>query len=87
MIALLLGQQRFNKYCCFIGEWDSKTRSLHYSTKDWPARKSLEPGTTNVENQLLVEPSKILLSSTHLRLGLMKNFVKAMNQEGDGFIS
>jgi len=34
----------------------------------------------NVENQLLVELSKILLPSMHLKLGLMKNFVKAMNQ-------
>jgi len=35
----------------------------------------------NVENQQLVEPSQILLPSMHLKLGLMKNFVKAMNQE------
>jgi len=34
----------------------------------------------NVENQPLVEPNKIL-SSMHLKLGLMKNFAKAMNQE------
>jgi len=34
----------------------------------------------NVENQPLVEPSKIL-SSMHLKLGLMKNFVKVVNQE------
>jgi hypothetical protein len=34
--------------------------------KYWPARKSLEPGIMNVENQPLVEPSKILLSSMHL---------------------
>jgi len=33
----------------------------------------------NVENQPLVEPSKILLPSMHLKLGLVKNFVKAMN--------
>ena len=39
----------------------------------------------NVENQPLVEPSKILLSSMHLKLGLMKNFVKAMNQEETAF--
>jgi len=61
--ALLLGlQQKFTKYCCFICEWDSRARSLHYSRKDRPARKSLEPGIMNVENQPLVEPSKILLS-------------------------
>ena len=73
VIALLLGlQQGFSKYCCFIGEWDSTARSLHYSRKDCPARKSLEPGIVNVENQPLVEQSKILLPSLHLKLGLMK---------------
>jgi len=45
VIALLLGlQQRLTKYCCFICEWDSTARSLPYSRKDWPARKSLETG-------------------------------------------
>ena len=40
VIALILGlQQGFTKYCCFICEWDSRARSLHYSRKDWPARK------------------------------------------------
>ena len=35
----------------------------------------------NVENQPLVEPSKILLPSNHLKHGQTKNFLKAMNQE------
>jgi len=82
VIALLLGlQQGFTKNCCFICEWDSRPRSLHYSRKYWPARKSLEPGIMNVENQPLEEQSKILLPSTHLKLGLLNNFVKAMNQD------
>jgi hypothetical protein len=34
----------------------------------------------NVENQPQVEPSLILLPSMHLKLGLMKNFVKTMDQ-------
>jgi len=38
-----------------------------------------------VENQPLVELSKILLPSMHLKLGQMKNFVKAMNQEEAAF--
>ena len=60
VIALLLGlQQGFKKYCCFIYEWDSRAPSLHYSRKYWPARKSLETGIMNVENQPLVELSKI----------------------------
>jgi len=86
VIPLLFGlQQGFTKYCCFISEWDSRARSLHYSRKYWSARKSLEPGIMNVENQLLVEPSKILLPSMHLKLGLMKNSVKAMNQDEAAF--
>ena len=86
VIALLLGlQQGFTKYCCFICEWDSRARSLHYSRKDGPARKSLKPGIMNVENQPLVERSKILLSAMHLKLGLTKNSVKAMNQEEAAF--
>jgi hypothetical protein len=39
----------------------------------------------NVENQPLVQPNKILLPSMHLNLGLMKIFVKAMNQEAAAF--
>jgi hypothetical protein len=86
VIALPHGlQQVFTKYCCFIREWDSRARSLHYSRKDWPARKTLEPGIMNVENRPLVEPSKILLPSIHLKLGLVKSFVRAMNQEEAAF--
>ena len=34
VIVLLLGlQQGFTKYCCFICEWDSTARPLHYSRK------------------------------------------------------
>jgi len=82
VIAVLLGlQQRLRKYCCFICEWDSRARFLHYSWKDWPARKSLEPGIMNVENQPLVEPSKSLLVSMHLNLCLMKNFVRSWTKK------
>ena len=39
-----------------------------------------------MENQPLVELSKILWPSMHLKLGLTKNSVKAMNQEEAAFI-
>jgi hypothetical protein len=58
-----------------------QSSALHYSRKDWPARKSLELGFMYMENQPKVDPSKLLLPSMHLKLGLMKNYVKAMNQE------
>ena len=40
----------------------------------------------NVESQPLVELSKILLSSMHLKLGMIKNFVREMNQVEAAFI-
>ena len=84
VITLLLGlQQGFTKYCCFVCEGDSRARSLHYSRKDWPARKSLEPGIKKVENQPLAELS--LLPSMQLKLCLMKNSVKVINQEEAAF--
>jgi len=75
VIVSLLGlQQGLTNYCCFICEWDSRPRSLHYTRIDWPARKSLDPGIMNLENQPQVEPSKILLPSMHLKLGVMNFF-------------
>ena len=38
-----------------------------------------------MDNQPLVKPSKILLPSMRLKLGLMKNFVNAMSQEETAF--
>jgi hypothetical protein len=81
----VINKAYITKYCCFICEWDSKAHSLHYSRKVWLARKSLEPGIMNVENQPLLEPSKVLLPSMHLNLDLIKYFVKAMNQDESAF--
>jgi len=38
-----------------------------------------------VAHEPLVDPAKIFLPPLHIKLGLMKNFVKAMDKEGEGF--
>lgn len=86
VVAILLGlQQGYTKFCCFICEWDSRARASHYVVRDWPLRQRLEPGSKNVLHPSLVEPSKILLPPLHVKLGLMKNFVKAMDRDGQAF--
>ena len=86
VIAILLGLQGgYTKYCCFLCEWDSRARHEHYFKRDWPKRSTLKVGTKNVKYTPLVEASKILLPPLHIKLGLMKNFVKAMNQDGAAF--
>jgi len=52
---------------------------------DWPARQIFELGKKNIINKPLVEPSKVLLPPLHIKLGLMKQFVKALNKEGECF--
>jgi hypothetical protein len=86
VIALVLGMQTgFTKYMCFLCEWDSRDKQQHYYKKVWPPRCQLTPGSKNVQHEPLVERSHILLPPLHIKLGLMKNFVKAMNRDGPGF--
>ena len=86
VVALVLGLQGgYTKYPCFLCLWDSRADDQHYIKREWPSRQSLEPGSHNVLSHPLVEPNKILLPPLHIKLGLMKNFVKAMDREGRGF--
>ena len=43
------------------------------------------PGEKNVITPPLVLPEKIYLPPLHIKLGLMKNFVKGMDKTGHGF--
>lgn len=86
VIGLLLGLQGgFTKYCCFLCLWDSRNTQAHYKVKNWPKRENFVPGERNVKYIPLVDPKKVLLPPLHIKLGLIKNFVKSLNKEGDGF--
>jgi len=73
------------KYCCFLSEWDRRAKTFHYLRRDWPQRKCLKVGEKNVQHPALPEWHKILLPPLHIRLGMMKNFVKAMDRTGSAF--
>lgn len=87
IITILLGQQSgFTKFPCFICEWDSRARKEHYIKKDWPLRENLTPGSLNVIHSPLVSKNKILLPPLHIKLGLVKQFVKSMkNTSSEAF--
>jgi len=50
-----------------------------------PTRTSLTTGEKNIVNPPLVLSVKIFLPPLHIKLGLMKNFVKGMDRTGSGF--
>ncbi|GFW17955.1 uncharacterized protein TNCV_2231361 [Trichonephila clavipes] len=83
VISMLLGG--YTKFPCFLCEWDCRDRKQHYVKQTWPIRKTLIPGVKNVEGQSLVDPKKILFPPLHIKLGLMKQFVKALDKEGECF--
>lgn len=86
MVALVLGLQLgWTKYCCFLCEWDSRDRKSHYIRTKWPDRESLTPGKKNVIAFPLAERDKICLRVLHIKLGLMKNFVKGLQKDGAAF--
>lgn len=86
VIALLLGMQTgYTKFCCYLCEWDSRAIYDHYVVKDWPRREYYRLGEKNVAHQPLVEPQNIILPLLHIKLGVMKNFVKAMDQNSEAF--
>ena len=86
VISLLLGLQLgYTKHMCFLCLWDSRDDSNHYSRTIWPPRKELAVGRYNVKHTPLIDPQKVYLPPLHIKLGLMKNFVKAMDQHGKGF--
>jgi len=86
VVALLLGVQLgYTKYCCFLCEWNSRDKKNHCVNKLWPERTSLTPGEKDVVNPPLVLPEKIYLPPLHIKLGLVKNFVKGMDKTGRGF--
>ena len=84
--TLILGLQLgYSKFYCFLCKWDSRARADHYIKPEWPKRQSLGPCVKNMIHVGLVEHSKILLPSLHIKLGLMKNFVKALDRDGAAF--
>ena len=87
LIGILTGLQGdFTKHCCFLCLWDSRATAHHYETKEWPTRNLYAPGVKNIQHTALVNPDKVLMLPLHIKLGLMKNFVKAMaKQNSNGF--
>ena len=87
MANFLLGQQSgYTKYPCFICLWDSRARDDCWVKKEWPPRDSMRVGEANVINEPLVAKEKIIIPPPlHIKLGLMKQFVKALPVTGDCF--
>ena len=64
----------------FLCLWNSQADEVHYSQQKWPIRHELKPGNHNVKLIPLVNSNNILLPPLHIKLGLIKKFVIALNK-------
>jgi len=79
-------QLRNTKHMCFLCLWNSRQDSSQYAAKIWHPRQSPQQmGRHNDQHQPLVSSANVFLRLLHIKLGLMKNFVKTMYRDGDGF--
>jgi len=58
---------------------------LHYLGKEWTCSENVAVGQKKIQHPALVEAGKILLLPLHIKPGLMKNFVKAMDRTSPSF--
>ncbi|XP_071052774.1 uncharacterized protein [Onthophagus taurus] len=86
MVNFLLGQQSgYTKYPCFLCLWDSRAKNEHWTRKVWPSRLNMDVGKANIIEEPLISREKVILPPLHIKLGLMKQFVKALDKNGDCF--
>ena len=86
VIAIMLSfQSGYSKFSCFLCLWDSRADSEHYVRKEWPTRDQFTPGRHSVKAVPLVDAQKVLLPPLHIKLGLMKTFVKNLDRNGAAF--
>ena len=75
----------YTKHPCFLSYWDSCATDQHWVKKNWPAREDLATGDKNIIIKTLVNRDRIILPPLDKKLGLMKQFVKALDKDVDCF--
>lgn len=80
IVAILMGLKKgFAKHQCFLCLWEGRRRNLHYTDHKWQPRIGHQLGQDSIENIPLVPSSKIILPPLHIKLGLIRNFVRALD--------
>ena len=86
MVNFLLGQQSgYTKHPCFLCMWDSRDKANHWVKKDWKPRITLRAVDKNIINEPLVPRDRIILPTLHIKLGLIKQLMKALDKDGECF--
>lgn len=86
VIALLSGLQTgYTKHMCYLCLWDTRYRYNQYEKRNWETRQEFLLNVANVVHVPLVPKEKILLPPLHIKLGIVKNFLKTLDHQKPAF--
>ena len=81
IIGILMGLQGgYVRHGCFLCQWNSRDIN-QFAVTSWPLRTSYVVGYQNVQHEALISLDKICLPLLHVKLGIFKNFLKALDKE------
>lgn len=86
VVALLTGLKGgWPTHACFLCTWYTRFKGNQYEKRDWELRDSRVVNEQSIIHNALVPTDKILLPPLHIKLGVMKNFVKSLPLESPAF--
>lgn len=87
VIGVLLDlKSGYTNHMCFLCLWNSRADAEHYVRKEWLTRPRDAHRRFNSAHSPFVDPENIVLPPLHLKLGLDKKLIKAMDQSCAGFV-
>lgn len=76
----------FPTYQCFLCLWEGRKKHQHYTDHVWPPRVLYDPvAKQSIDFMPLIEKSKIILPPLHIKLGIIRSFIIALNRDGEAF--
>ena len=67
---------------CF---WEGRRKELHYTDFKWQTRINFQISQNSIDNIPLIPSSKIILPPLHIKLGVIRSFVRALDHNGEAF--
>lgn len=90
VVGILMGLLGgYCKHQCFLCLWEGRKDELHYDyTHEWMDRQHIkmgEPASHSQERVPLVNADRIILPPLHIKLGMVRNFTKALPRESAAY--
>lgn len=79
VVAMLQGLQGgYTKHMCFICDWNTRYKGNQYKMLNWELRGEHREGQLNVKWPKLVDSEKVILPPLHIKLGIVKSYIKTV---------